>query len=251
MQIKIFNDAHVLAASAADHAAAIIRRAIQDKKRARIIAATGTSQFEFLDRLMTVHEIDWPAVELFHLDEYVGISPDHPASFNRYIRERIIQRIPIGSFHLLDGSRDPQEVITAVGAELQRTPVDIAFTGLGENGHLAFNDPPADFTSEAPYIVVDLAEVNRRQQFNEGWFGSMEAVPRTAITMTIRQIMKAEEVICIATAKRKAAAVKACFAGKVSPLAPASILCEHPRATIFLDKAASQDLGSSVAATQE
>src|SRR5689334_13545369 len=163
MEIQIFDDVHKLAAAAAQKAAAVMRKAIEAYDEARIIVATGTSQFEFLRELIAIPALDWTKVELFHLDEYIGLPPDHPASFNRYIRERLIQRVPIRKYHLLDGSQDPQQMISVVSAELQRVAVNIAFTGLGENGHLAFNDPPADFDNEDSYIVVKLAEASRRQ----------------------------------------------------------------------------------------
>jgi glucosamine-6-phosphate deaminase len=246
MKITVFANPHVLAEYAAGHAAEIIRSAIKERSRARIVAATGTSQFEFLERLLGMPGIDWPAVELFHLDEYIGIPPTHPASFNRYMRERILQRVPISECHLLNGSLDPQKMIAKVGAELLRAPIDIAFTGLGENGHLAFNDPPADFSTEGAYLVVTLAERTRRQQLNEGWFPSLEEVPHSAITMSIRQILKAREILCIATGERKAAAVKKCFEGEVSPDAPASILQTHAHATISLDKEAARLLERSI-----
>ena len=245
MEIKVFSNPHAVAEAAAQHAAAILRSAINDRKHARIVAATGISQFEFLDRLVAMPNIDWTAVELFHLDEYVGIAPTHPASFNRYMRERIIQRVPIAKYHLLDGSRDPLQVIAETEKQLLRAPIDIAFTGLGENGHLAFNDPPADFATETPYLLVPLAEATRQQQLNEGWFPSLEDVPHSAITMSIRQILKAREILCIATGERKAAAVKKCFEDKVSPDAPASSLQTHGRATIFLDEDAARLLDHS------
>jgi len=245
MQIKLFADSHALAEAAAQHAAGIIRSAINERQGARIVAATGTSQFEFLDRLVSAPQIDWPAVELFHLDEYIGIAPTHPASFSHYMRERILQRIPIAKYHLLDGSRDPRRTIAETGAELLRFPVDIAFTGLGENGHLAFNDPPADFATDAPYLIVALAEATRQQQLNEGWFPSLADVPHSAITMSIRQILKAREILCIATGERKASTVKKCFEGEVSPDAPASILQSHAHATVFLDRDAARLLETS------
>lgn len=244
MEIQIFDDDHKLAAAAAQKAATVMRKAIEAHDEARIIVATGTSQFDFLRELIAMPALDWTKVELFHLDEYIGLAPDHPASFNRYIRERLIQNVPIRQYHLLDGSQDPQQIISAVSAQLGRAAVNIAFTGLGENGHLAFNDPPADFDNEDSYIVVKLAEASRKQQFAEGWFPSLEAVPKTAITMTIRQILKAEEILCLATGERKAKAVASSFEGAISPMAPASILRTHPHATIFLDSAASQNLHS-------
>lgn len=246
MDIKVFVNPHALAEAAAQHAAATIRAAINDRQHARIVAATGTSQFEFLDRLVAMPQIDWPSVELFHLDEYIGIASTHPASFSHYMRERILQCVPISKYHLLDGSRDPRETIAETGAELLRSPIDIAFTGLGENGHLAFNDPPADFVTETPYLVVTLAKATRRQQLNEGWFPSLADVPQSAITMSIRQILKAREILCIATGERKAAAVKKCFEGEVSQDAPASILQTHAHAAIFLDKDAARSLDQAI-----
>ncbi|HWF93204.1 MAG TPA: glucosamine-6-phosphate deaminase [Terriglobales bacterium] len=245
MEITVFANPQALAEYAAQYASAIIRSAINERKRARIVAATGTSQFEFLERLVSAPNIDWAAVELFHLDEYIGVTPTHPASFNRYMRERILKHVPIAKHYLLDGSCDPGQTIAEVGAELRRAPIDIAFTGIGENGHLAFNDPPADFSTEAPYLVVALAQATRKQQLNEGWFTSLEDVPRAAITMSIRQILKAKEILCIATGERKAAAVKKCFEGQVSPDVPASILQTHARAQIFLDEEAAHLLERS------
>jgi len=173
---------------------------------------------------------------MFHLDEYVGLPPDHPASFRKYLLERLIRKAGIERYHLLDGEKDPVEVITRVGAEITSAPIDVAFVGIGENGHLAFNDPPADFETEEPYIIVNLDEACRRQQVGEGWFASLDEVPRQAISMSIKQILKAEEIICIAPDARKAQAVEACFEGPVSPEAPASILRTHPKTTVYLDR---------------
>src|SRR5580765_3648481 len=161
MIIKTFNDKRVLGAKAAEQAANTIRRAIQQRGNARIIAATGASQFEFLEALTALSDIDWPKVEMFHLDEYVGIPGSHPASFCRYLRERLIQKTGITNYHLIDGEDNPAEVIRIVGQALRSAPIDIAFVGIGENGHLAFNDPPADFNVDAPYLVVTLDEACR------------------------------------------------------------------------------------------
>lgn len=236
MLIKTFNNKLTLGASAAEHAAAAIRQAIQQRGNARIIAATGASQFEFLDALISIPGIDWPKVEMFHLDEYVGLSDSHPASFCRYLRERLIQKTGITNYHLLSGEENPTEVIRIVGQALRVAPIDIAFVGIGENGHLAFNDPPADFEIEAPYLVVTLDEACRRQQLGEGWFATLKDVPQRAISMSVRQIMKAHEIICIVPDGRKANAVKACFEGEISPMAPASILRQHANTTVYLDQ---------------
>jgi glucosamine-6-phosphate deaminase len=236
MVIKKFNDKQTLGASAAEQAAATIRRAIQQRGKARIIAATGASQFEFLEVLTNLPNIDWPKVEMFHLDEYVGLPDSHPASFCRYLRERLIQKIGITNYHLLNGEENPAEVIRIVGQALNAAPIDVAFVGIGENGHLAFNDPPADFETEAPYLVVTLDEACRRQQLGEGWFATLNDVPKHAISMSIRQILKAAEIICIVPDARKANAVKACFEEEISPMAPASILRTHPNTTVYLDQ---------------
>jgi len=239
MQIKTFSDKNTLGARAAEQAAALLRRAIQERGRARIIAATGAAQFEFLQVLTGLPGIDWSKVEMFHLDEYVGIPESHPASFRRFLRERLIEKAGITKFHLLDGDRDPAEVIRVVGNALKTAPVDIAFVGIGENGHLAFNDPPADFETEEPYLLVKLDEVCRRQQMGEGWFRSISEVPERAISMSVRQILKANAIICIVPDARKANAVKACLEGEISPLAPASILRTHPDTTLYLDQQSS------------
>jgi len=236
MIIKTFNDKRVLGAKAAEQAANTIRRAIQQRGNARIIAATGASQFEFLEALTALSGIDWPKVEMFHLDEYVGIPDSHPASFCRYLRERLIQKTGITNYHLIDGEDNPAEVIRIVGQALRSAPIDIAFVGIGENGHLAFNDPPADFNLDAPYLVVTLDEACRRQQMGEGWFATLKDVPEHAISMSVKQILKANEIIAIVPDARKANAVKACLEGEINPMAPASILRTHPNTTIYLDQ---------------
>lgn len=236
MTIKVFTSKAEMAEAAANEAASLIRDAISQRGQARIIAATGASQFDFLDALTKIAGIDWDRVEMFHLDEYVGISDQEPASFCKYLRERLIEKVGIKKYHLLDGTEDPSTVIARVTAEIRKAPIDVAFVGVGENGHLAFNDPPADFDTDEAYIVVNLDEACRKQQLGEGWFPTLADVPRQAISMTIRQIMKAEHILCVAPDARKADAVKTCFQGEVTPMAPASILQRHPNAAIYLDK---------------
>ena len=232
--LKVFDDKKVLADSAAAQAEASIRQAIAERGSARIIAATGASQFEFLQAL-TEASLDWDRVEMFHLDEYVGLPIQHPASFRKYLMERLIQKTGLQKYHLLDGEADPDEVIRAVGTALAAEPIDVAFTGIGENGHLAFNDPPADFETDEPYLLVTLDEDCRRQQVGEGWFKSLDEVPHKALSMSVRQIMKSKEIICIVPDARKARAVKACFEGEITPMAPASILRKHDHTTVYLD----------------
>ena len=239
MRSLVFNDKRELGRAAAQQAAAAIGRAITDHGAARILAATGASQFEFLEELTRRPDIDWSRVEMFHLDEYIGLDADHPASFRRYLQERLIGPTGLARYHLLDGRKDPADVCRTVGAALRSAPIDCAFVGIGENGHLAFNDPPADFTTDEPYMVVQLDEACRRQQVGEGWFRSLEDVPRRAITISIRQILDAREIICVVPDARKAEAVKSCLKGPVTPDAPASILQTHPNTTVYLDTASS------------
>jgi glucosamine-6-phosphate deaminase len=248
--LRKFSDKKSLAAAAAARAAAVIKDSTSARGHARIIAATGASQFEFLEALTATPGIDWRNLEMFHLDEYVGLPETHPASFCKYLRERLINKVGIGKYHLLSGTDDPGIVMKIVGSELQKAPIDVAFVGVGENGHLAFNDPPADFDNQQPYAVVTLDEPCRRQQLNEGWFASLADVPRQAVSMTISQILKAKEILCIVPDARKAQAVKNCFDAKVSPMAPASVLQNHPNTTVYLDAASSSLLSPAVAIQQ-
>jgi glucosamine-6-phosphate deaminase len=246
MIIKVYDDKRSLGLAAAHQAAAAIRMAIEKNNRARMIAATGASQFELLDALTSLPGIDWERVELFHLDEYIGLPADHPASFRNYLRARLIDQVGITHHHLLDGEQDPAAVIRTVGHALQRAPIDVALVGIGENGHLAFNDPPADFDTEEPYLVVTLDDACRRQQLGEGWFEHLSDVPRQAISMGIRQILSAREIIAVVPDARKANAVAACCEGHIGPLAPASILRTHPNTTIYLDKRSAALLSAAV-----
>jgi glucosamine-6-phosphate deaminase len=235
MRIRTFADRQTSSRAAARHAAAAIRGAVADHGCARIVAATGASQFDFLDALTAMPGVPWPHVEMFHLDEYVGLPIDHPASFRKYLLERLIARTAIRRCHLLDGEHDAAATAARVGAALAERPVDVAFVGIGENGHLAFNDPPADFETDAPYIVVTLDEACRRQQVGEGWFASMDDVPAAAISMSIRQILASRDIIAVVPDARKARAVAACLDGAVTPAAPASILQTHASVTVYLD----------------
>src|SRR5438034_892200 len=238
MDIRIFRSKQEVGQAAAADAARIIRQAITERGRAYLIAATGASQFEFLDALVRQPDIDWAKTTFFHLDEYVGLPESHPASFRRYLKERIVDRVHPGAFHFIDGeARDPEAECRRVGEVLARHPVDVAFVGIGENGHLAFNDPPADFETEEPYIVVTLDEACRRQQLGEGWFARLEDVPARALSMSIRQLLKSREVLCVVPDARKARAVRDCLQGPVSRDHPASILQRHPRTAVFLDAA--------------
>ena len=246
MVLKLFHNKQPLAAAAAEQAATAIQRAITEHGKARIIAATGASQFEFLEALTGLSAIDWKKVEMFHLDEYIGLPASHPASFSNYLQQRLIQKTGITHHHLLNGEGNPAEVIRRTSQALREAPVDVAFVGVGENGHLAFNDPPADFETEEEYLIVTLDEACRRQQHGEGWFPTLDDVPRQAISMSVRQILKAKEIICIVPDARKAKAVKSCFEGEISPLAPASILRTHANTTVYLDQYSAALLSSAV-----
>jgi glucosamine-6-phosphate deaminase len=246
LRIKVLADKETLGSAAADQAAASLRRSIRNRGAARIIAATGASQFEFLDALTSAPEIDWERVEVFHLDEYIGLPMTHPASFRKYLFERLVNKAGITRYHFLDGDGDARASIERIGKELQRMPIDLAFVGIGENAHLAFNDPPADFEIEDPYLIVDLDQTCRQQQVNEGWFAEVEDVPKQAISMSVRQILRSTEIIAVVPDERKAQAVKSSLEGDVSPLIPASILRTHQNVTIYLDKDSAALLTSSV-----
>lgn len=236
MIIKVFDDKKSLAQAAAAQAANAIRTAISARNRARVVAASAASQIDFLAALTAISGIDWKRVELFHLDEYIGLPMTHPASFCKYLQEHLIGKTGIVDIHLLNGAADPLQVIREVDKAIAEAPIDIAFVGIGENGHLAFNDPPADFDSQQPYLIVDLDEACRRQQVGEGWFKDISEVPKRAISMSVQQVLRAHEIIAVVPDSRKAQAIKACFEGAISPTAPSSILRTHPNATIYLDK---------------
>jgi glucosamine-6-phosphate deaminase len=223
--------------AAAEAGANLIRQALAARGEATIIVATGASQFEMLAALVEQPDIAWHRVTAFHLDEYVGLPLDHPASFRKYLWERFVSRLPLplASFHYLNGESDAVAECGRVGALIAAKSIDVAFVGIGENGHLAFNDPPADFSTEQPYLIVELDEACRRQQLGEGWFPTLEAVPTQAISMSIRQILKSRALIVTVPDERKAVAVQACLLGPVSNLAPASILQTHGNVTVFLD----------------
>ncbi|MFN2533248.1 MAG: glucosamine-6-phosphate deaminase [Pyrinomonadaceae bacterium] len=235
MNVEIFDSKIKLGHAAAQRAGEIIRNAILERGIAYLIAATGASQFEFLDALV-IQDIDWANVVFYHLDEYVGLPLTHQASFRRYLKERIVDRGHPRSFHFINGdSEDPQGECLRLGALISQHNIDAAFVGIGENGHLAFNDPPADFDTDEAYIVVDLEEACRRQQVGEGWFNTIDDVPKQAISMSIKQILKARNILCIVPDQRKAVAVHNCIELEVSPMRPASILQRHESTTFYLD----------------
>jgi glucosamine-6-phosphate deaminase len=236
MDMRILSDKQALGAMGAELGAGAIRAAIAQKGKASIIVATGASQFELLQNLVAAKDLDWSKVTAFHLDEYVGMDIAHPASFRKYLQERFVE--PLGgevTFRPINAEEDAQAEAKRVSALIADHDIDVCFAGIGENCHLAFNDPPADFQTEEPYIVVTLDEACRKQQMGEGWFPTLEAVPEKAVSMSIRQIMKSRLIILSVPDERKAQAVKNAVEGDVDPRYPASILQTHPHTTLLLD----------------
>lgn len=233
----VVSDTNLELGKAAGKAAADrIRQSITDKGSANIILATGTSQFETINQLVQ-EEIDWSKVTMFHLDEYIGMADSHPASFRKYLKERFLDKVSaLKASFLINAEENAQEKADALGKLISEHPIDVALVGVGENGHLAFNDPPADFETENPYLVVNLDEPCRRQQMGEGWFASLEDVPKQAISMSVKQIMKSKYIICSVPDMRKAQAVKDSLEQDVSNLYPASILQQHAHCEYYLDK---------------
>ncbi len=237
MFISRFNDKQALGLAAASLAATAILDALDEKNHASIILATGASQFEMLSALTAVKSIDWSKVEVFHLDEYIGLPSTHPASFRKYLRQRFVEKVSnLGAFHEISGeASDPIAECQRMGDIIRTREITVACVGIGENGHLAFNDPPANFETEESYLVVELDEKCRRQQLGEGWFATLEEVPRKAISMSCREILRAKQIVCTVPDLRKAEAVRDAVYGDVSPKVPASILQKHPDCTLFLD----------------
>jgi len=250
MFLKLFKDGESLALAAANQAASAMRDAIADRGACRIVAATGASQLRFLEALIKAPFIDWSKVEMFHLDEYVGMATTHPASFRKYLFDNFISKAGITRYYFVEGdAADLASAVREIGEKLNADPIDAAFVGIGENGHVAFNDPPADFETEDPYIIVELDGACRKQQVGEGWFADLSEVPTRAISMSPRQIMRAREIISVVPDKRKARAVRLCLEGEIGPMAPASILRRHSNVTVYLDQGSASLLSSSLKST--
>lgn len=245
MKIDINRSAAEAGAKAAEMGAEIVRRAIAERGRANVVMATGMSQIDLLDALVNAANVDWSKVTGFHLDEYVGIAADHPASFRRYLKERFVDRLPqgIGAFYYVEGDADLTSEIDRLGQALDLNPIDLCFLGIGQNGHIAFNDPPADFGAARAFAVVELSEISRKQQFDQGWFGTMDEVPRQALSMTVPQILKSGNIVCIATGNGKAEVIAKAIRGSVTPDLPASVLQTHPDAAFVLDIESAKLLG--------
>jgi glucosamine-6-phosphate deaminase len=241
VKIRIFDTKMQMAKSAAEEAKRILVTALNKKGKAVLVVATGTSQIEFLEYLTHLSYIDWSKVEMFHLDEYIGLSEDHPASFRKYLKEHLIDKVHPGEIHMINGdSENPEKECERLNNLIKEKDIDISFVGIGENCHLAFNDPPADFEIDKPYIIVNLDKTCRNQQVKEGWFDLLDNVPTQAISMSIKQILRSENIICVVPDERKAIAVRNAIEGGISPNCPASILKTHNKVSMFLDKESSK-----------
>jgi glucosamine-6-phosphate deaminase len=250
MNVFMAPSPEALGEQAASDAAHAITEAIAQHGKARIIVATGASQFATLRHLVAM-PMDWSRVELFHLDEYLGLSPDHPASFRRYLHERILDVVPVGTAHLIDPDRGNtiDEVLADLTQAIRQKPIDVALIGIGENGHIAFNDPPADFETREAYRIVDLDDACKQQQVGEGWFASVDDVPDQAISMTVYQILQSHTIICSVPHAVKAEAVKKTLTQEPTPWVPATALKRHANATLYVDRASSATIPQDVLAT--
>jgi glucosamine-6-phosphate deaminase len=229
----------------------IIRSAIATHGTATVVLATGTSQFDVLANLVREPDIDWSKVTAFHLDDYIGLPADHRASFRRYLEDRFVAPLRQAPcfIPICDGSAIPTDDLTRLTGLISNRRIDLCFAGIGDNGHLAFNDPPADFETSVPFHVVTLDTACRRQQVDQGWFARLDDVPAQAITMSVRQILKAEHLVMTVPGTRKARVVKATLEGPVTPLMPASIVQTHPSVALFLDHAAAAHLRDTTASS--
>ena len=246
LNVIISENAHALGQLAGRKAAECINYAIALRGQANVVLATGASQFETIKTLVG-QDIDWSRVVMLHLDEYIGLPASSPASFRKYLKERFIDKVgDLKAVHLIDGENDAIEECKRLSAIIREHPIDLALVGIGENAHLAFNDPPADFETGDPFIVVDLDEECRRQQLNEGWFASLDDVPQQAISMSVKQICDAKQIICSVPDSRKAQAVKNCLENPVTNEVPASILQLHPECAYYLDRASAALLEDAV-----
>ncbi|MCB9162336.1 MAG: glucosamine-6-phosphate deaminase [Caldilineaceae bacterium] len=243
VNVQIYPDKRSLGQAAAAFVAGELNNAIGERGEANLVLATGVSQYEFLAALLDRDDVDWSRVTAFHLDEYLGLAAGHPASFRRYLQERFFQHVDLRAFHLLQGDApDSAAEIARYTALFDSHPIDVACIGIGENGHLAFNDPPADFDTDARILVVDLDEACRRQQVGEGHFPGLEAVPPQALSMSIPAILSARTISCVAPDARKAAAVQCALEGPITPTCPASALRKHHHCRLFLDPASAAQL---------
>ena len=241
MKIVVEKNAELLGLAAARNAAAILQAAIQTNGCARIVLSTGASQFEFLSAFIK-QDVDWSKVEMFHLDEYVGLPETHIASFRKYLKERFVSQVPLKAAYFVNGEGDVENNIAQLSQELLKAPVDLGLIGIGENGHIAFNDPPADLEDASCYKVVHLNDRCKQQQVNEGWFATLDDVPECAISMTVQQILKCRDIISVVPNERKAEAVKNTLAQSPNAMVPATQLKTHPNWSLYIDSGAASQI---------
>ena len=235
LHVEVHEDGAVLARAAAADVAGLLAKTVEERGSANAMFATGNSQLAFVDALVAA-AVPWENLTVFHMDEYVGVGPDHPAGFQRWIRERIADRVPAHAVHYLDGLAEPEGECLRYASLLRRHPVDVCVLGIGENGHLAFNDPPvADFDDPLDVKVVELDVACRRQQVGEGHFPSVDAVPTHAMTVTVPALLRAGVVIAVVPEYRKAVPVRDALLGPVSTACPASALRTARNARLYLD----------------
>ena len=239
MEIYVCKDSKELGEKAAQHVGRVLRECIQEKGEARIVLSTGASQLDTLEALVQ-EDVDWSKVEMFHLDEYVNMPETHIASFRKYLKERFISKLNLKGAYLVDGDLSH---IPALTEKLREKVVDVGLIGIGENAHIAFNDPPADFDTQEAYILVNLNDTCKRQQVREGWFKTMDEVPRQAISMSVSQIMKCKRIVSCVPYTVKAKAIYDTLNSDTTNAVPATILKEHEDFTLFLD----QDSASMIA----
>lgn len=235
MLIRVCENSELLGKEAASYTASVLKKAIREKGQARLLLSTGASQFDVLKALVE-EDVDWGKVVMFHLDEYLGLSEHHPASFRKYLKERFLDKIKIKKAYLIDAEGDINKKIKELSAEIGKEQIDIALIGIGENAHIAFNDPPADFTTDEAFIIVNLDETCKKQQVREGWFASIGEVPKQAVTISVKQILKSKVIISCVPGQVKANAIKATIENEVCNKIPATILKTHSDYTLFLDK---------------
>jgi glucosamine-6-phosphate deaminase len=236
LKVRIFQNSKESGQAAAEFVEKMLKEAIQGKGSANLILATGASQFSFLENLKE-KTIEWDKITVFHLDEYIGISDQHPASFRKFLKERILNIVKPYKLYMINGDAENMEaMLNEYGALLASRTIDVACIGIGENGHIAFNDPPtADFNDPQLIKVVNLDEACRRQQLGEGWFPTLDDVPKKAVSLTITAIMNCKVISCVVPDQRKSAAVHDTLFENISTKCPASILRNHPNAVMFLD----------------
>ena len=234
MKVQVFENSQQMGQASAKHAARVLNEIIAKGERPRLLLSTGASQFPFFEQFVK-EDVDWSKVEMFHLDEYVGMSPEHPASFQKYLRERFVDVVHPGAYHLIDGTADPEKTIAELTELLAERPVDLGLIGIGENAHIAFNDPPADFEDARAYKVVTLADSCIQQQIHEGWFKTPDEAFKQAISMTCQKIMECKTIISVVPYAVKAKAILDTLTQEESVMVPATLMKRHADVTVYCD----------------